>query len=347
MKATFVSRCKCKYRVRWFYSKGAFLVLVWIMLLTITCFSVGHVLNITYTAILQNDGLNIPKWVNAIPAIFGMFGAVFSGWLADAKLGNYRVLKCSFVLLFFTSLCCSACTIVPGNMPYIYVKSFLFCIGVGTFVVSTVACLVTLLQLGLDQMPDASSSSITSFISWFIFSIFAGIWISTLSIHFYSNKTLSILIFQLYSLVPPFCVTGVLVSDFIFAKKLLIIEPKSPQSLKTIYQVLKFAAKHKAPLNRSALTYWEEDVPSRMDLGKSRYGGPFTTEQVEDVKTILRLLPLCLTLWLLGCSLAFFIHQLLLRFIFLIGPYIHPCFWPYSLTTLGGVVWFGLSYMSL
>ena len=41
-----------------------------------------------------------------------------------------------------------------------------------------------------------------------------------------------------------------------------------------------------------------------MDLGKSRYGGPFTTEQVEDVKTILRLLPLCLALWLLGCSLA-------------------------------------------
>ncbi len=73
-----------------------------------------------------------------------------------------------------------------------------------------------------------------------------------------------------------------------------------------MYRVLKFAAKHKAPLNRSALTYWEEDVPSRMDLGKSKYGGPFTTEQVEDVKTILRLLPLCLTLWLLGCSLALF-----------------------------------------
>ncbi len=73
-------------------------------------------------------------------------------------------------------------------------------------------------------------------------------------------------------------------SIFLLAPKWLIIEPKSPQSLKIIYQVLKFAAKHKAPLNRSALTYWEEDVPSRMDLGKSRYGGPFTTEQVEDVK---------------------------------------------------------------
>ncbi len=102
----------------------------------------------------------------------------------------------------------------------------------------------------------------------------------------------------------------VLILDFFLAKKWLLIEPESSQSLKTIYRVLKFAAKHKAPLNRSALTYWEEDIPSRMDLGKSRYGGPFTTEQVEDVKTILRLLSLCLTLWLLGCSLAIF-HPLI------------------------------------
>ncbi len=98
----------------------------------------------------------------------------------------------------------------------------------------------------------------------------------------------------------------VLILDFLLTKNWLILEPKSPQSLKTIYRVLKFAVKHKAPLNRSALSYWEEDVPSRMNLGKSRYGGPFTTEQVEDVKTILRLLPLCLALWLLGCSLATF-----------------------------------------
>ena len=37
------------------------------------------------------------------------------------------------------------------------------------------------------------------------------------------------------------------------------------------------------------LTYWEDDIiPSRVDLGKSKYGGPFTIAQVEDVKTILR-----------------------------------------------------------
>ena len=31
-------------------------------------------------------------------------------------------------------------------------------------------------------------------------------------------------------------------------------------------------------------------IPSRIDLGKHKYGGPFTTEQVEDVKTFLHLI---------------------------------------------------------
>ena len=95
-----------------------------------------------------------------------------------------------------------------------------------------------------------------------------------------------------------FCTSIVLCSFFVFGKKWLIIEPKSPQSLKNIYGVLKFAAKHKAPLNRSAFTYWEEDIPSRIDLGKSRYGGPFTLEQVEDVKTFFRLLITFLPVWI-------------------------------------------------
>ena len=38
------------------------------------------------------------------------------------------------------------------------------------------------------------------------------------------------------------------------------------------------------------MTYWEEIIPRGMDLGKRKYGGPFTSEQVEDVKTFFRLL---------------------------------------------------------
>ena len=48
--------------------------------------------------------------------------------------------------------------------------------------------------------------------------------------------------------------------------------------------------KHKYPLHCSAFTYTDDYVPSRLDFAKELYGGPFTTEQVENVKTLLRIL---------------------------------------------------------
>ena len=64
--------------------------------------------------------------------------------------------------------------------------------------------------------------------------------------------------------------------------------------IKLIGKVLNYARKNKYPRNRSALTYWEKDYPSRLDLGKEKYGGPFSEEQVEDFKTVLQLIPLLL-----------------------------------------------------
>ena len=79
-------------------------------------------------------------------------------------------------------------------------------------------------------------------------------------------------------------------------------------SLKIIFQVLKYSYHHKYPERRSAFTYWENDIPSRIDLGKEKYGGPFTYEQVEDVKTFFRLLLLIFSLFgfhLLGDGQSF------------------------------------------
>ena len=65
--------------------------------------------------------------------------------------------------------------------------------------------------------------------------------------------------------------------------------------VKHIFKVLNYAKHHSQPVFRSAFTYGE--VPSRLDLAKIRYGGPFTTEEVEDVKTFGRILLVLISLF--------------------------------------------------
>ena len=228
-----------------------------------------------------------------------------SGWLADQKFGNFKVFRAGCVLMFLGSV--SLCL-------EILVLTYIDSNGRGSFIASIVAasltnlvflsggsaCLVTVFQFGLDQMPDASSTDTINYILWYCISVTVGFWSSNSLYQIIKDCSSQQPFFQIWSLYPIFCTSILLCSLFVFGEKWLIIEPKSPQSLKDIYRVLKFAAKHKSPLNRSAFTYWEEDIPSRLDLGKSRYGGPFTIEQVENVKTFFRLLttlvPVCVNI---------------------------------------------------
>ena len=298
-------QCRCKYRVRWFYSKGAFLTLVWCLLVSMIATTEANM----FISLVNFH--QFPYWISLIPFLFIVPVLLLSGWLADKKFGNYKVARFGLIVLFLGT---SGGTIYTLFLEVLsdeiqYLAAISFCIVSSVIIVGLACFVITSLQLGLDQMPDASSSNITSFVAWYVFSLVVGYWISNVISYTqwscisyglgFDDKN----IVQIWTLYPSLCMTIVLVLDFLLAKEWLIIEPKSPQSLKIIYQVLKFAAKHKAPLNRSALTYWEEDIPSRMDLGKSRYGGPFTTEQVEDVKTVLRLIALSFPILVVAIAL--------------------------------------------
>ena len=45
--------------------------------------------------------------------------------------------------------------------------------------------------------------------------------------------------------------------------------------------------------------YMEEEHPSWLDFDKKQFGGPITEEEVEDVKTVLRLL-MCISISVSG-----------------------------------------------
>ena len=78
-----------------------------------------------------------------------------------------------------------------------------------------------------------------------------------------------------------------------------LIDQASRNPYQLVYKVIKFATQHKTLIHRSAFTYCEDELPSRMDLGKDKYGGPFTTEQVEYVKAFLGIMVLLLPLGLM------------------------------------------------
>ena len=87
----------------------------------------------------------------------------------------------------------------------------------------------------------------------------------------------------------------------LYYQKFLHIEEIKRNPLKTVMQVLKYSYRHNQPEHISAFCYCENKLPSRIDLGKSKYGGPFTYEQVEDVKTMFMLLLLILSLFRIQC----------------------------------------------
>ena len=105
--------------------------------------------------------------------------------------------------------------------------------------------------------------------------------------------------------------------------ELLAYVPESkcllPQPYIMVFKVINFARKNKYPFQCSAFTYCDDYIPSRLDFAKDRYGGPFTAEQVENVKTFLRIL---LVLFTIGAVLVLEVPA---------SYFIFPLFSPYVL----------------
>ena len=150
------------------------------------------------------------------------------------------------------------------------------------------------IQFGLDQMQSAPSQELASYARWSVFVLFLAFCIS-FTIGNILDK-FSKFTNLVYTLGPIFVCLTVGCAIFGFCLKcLLIIEPPpAVDPLKLNWKVIKYAWNHKNPVNRSAFTY-NDDPPSRLDFGKNRYGGPFTTDEVEDIKSFWNVLAVTLS----------------------------------------------------
>ena len=195
----------------------------------------------------------------------------------------------SFALLFISSAASLIYNLTDAPeqewLLWIAISFFLLCC------ITFIAFEGTILQFGLDQLPEATSDELSSYIHWYVWTLC----IIQLPIQNYLIKPSkdTCIILLTVSMVISAGMLVLCLALYIGARGcniLFIREPPSGSPYMSVFKVLQFAKNHKTPLHRSAFTYWEDDPPSRLDMGKDKYGGPFTNEQVENVKTFFRLL---------------------------------------------------------
>ena len=289
---TSIPPCHCRpgYRARRVKSKGAVLVIVW-SLLTWACSSASAA---NVEVIFQTTAFEIINGVTTVVLY------VFIGWLADVYFGRYKVMKVSVWLMWLGSVCGTLLLVIHFLSPHDVLKYISIVVAYACSVVGSTGLIVNVVPFGTDQMVGASSEEISAFIHWFVWAMYtgegSGYMVNSLSCTVIKGDQ-TILVSMLFAVA----VSSVALCLDFLCRNWLVIESVSQNPLKSVFSVLKYAVTHKHPARRSALTYWEEDIPSRIDLGKSKYGGPFTTEQVEDVKTFFRLL-------VVSVAISFFIY---------------------------------------
>ncbi len=216
----------------------------------------------------------------------------FAGLVSGVHFGTYKVMRIGLWLMWIGSIGTVAMLTLQGLLlehNYTTVVSVSHFFSIIIAVVGIFVFAVNSIPFGLDQMPESSTEQITAFIHWFVWSVFAGLTTGELGSLLYSCTQMDYHNTNMICAFISAVISSIaLCTHFTFHGR-LIIEPASKNPVKTVFRVLKFAAKHKKPVRRSAFTYCEDERPSRLDLGKSKYGGPFMTEEVEDVKTCLRM----------------------------------------------------------
>ena len=216
----------------------------------------------------------------------------FCGWLSDTKIGRGNAIYLSLwfgwvgTLLQSISYCLQydSCgiTALIGKYAFSGVAFVLLS-------VSSAFMFTNILPYGIDQMMNVSSVKIRAFIHWIV-------WVYLFCINVFG-----------YFLITEYQTGALIIAVAGFALFSLFLclhfnlqhhfeHIPIPNPYKIVFKVLKYSIHNNHNRRqRSAFTYWGKE-PSRIDLAKERYGGSFTHEQVENVKTFLRILAVIIVL---------------------------------------------------
>ena len=233
----------------------------------------------------------------AILAVIAMFYPL-GGFLADVYCGRFKMVMIGLGFLTFSF---SSLIVVFiwfgiitkfGHHRFKLLREYpfkevapVYYIGFGTFCLSAfgiVAFQANSIQLGLDQLMDTPSRGLSIFIHLAVWANVLGTTIMGIGGALLECPTSQITVRIAWNVLPILIVFSIpfLLIITCCKRQWFYTEPSHRNPYWNVLKVLNFARKHKYPLQRSAFTYCDDERPSRIDFAKSRYGGPFTTEQV-------------------------------------------------------------------
>ena len=303
-------------------SKAAIMILIWTALMSLIY---GSFLNPeVYLFVFVTPQSALVSWYTEIivasctyaVSAFWLLFYPLAGYCADIRYGRYKVVRCSVC----TTWCGLLTVVVIGGILNAIILPIMLSrlwfgddpsyialwaiyglvMGVlGLFLLISIwiafaGFLANVIQFGVDQLNDSPSRDSFLFIHWFLFTLYIGISFGKL-VWSAANATgfLSLSIFGLVLLVVLVCVP---VTFCVAKRRWFVIDTGIGNPYKEVARVVGFARRNKIPIQRSAFTFWEDDIPTGLDLGKDKYGGPFTTEQVENVKSFFGIVVILLSI---------------------------------------------------
>ena len=310
------SRCVVRHANRWrrrrnFGASNILLIITWEFIVRCSLGLTMHKLQYFAPNLEkeEEDG-SVSLWMVKGDTLLGIatlsISCPIASLLAEVVIGRYKLVSYSLKAMWLLSIICCVLSVCQESLPVN--NTTLYKIQLDVLVIPQYlilgAFLVSAVPLALDQITGGLNTNISAFILWFNWAFFSGLAAPRIvgsllydCTYLQPSKASTIM-----SLLPVLLLSVGLILDFHFHHK-LVKEPVTVNPVSLIFKVLKYAAKHKYPVQRSAFTYCENERPTRLDHGKSKYGGPFTTEQVEDVKTFWRVLVVILALSTLHLSL--------------------------------------------
>ena len=286
------ARRVCSYPVQCIKSKGAILM-IWVSTAVYFYLSFVDPIYPKISQALYNQ-FNVFLYLSPM---FQIFYPLF-GWIADAWIGRYRAILYGLYSLIIECIFLTGSLITYEYNPLV---SLIFLYAVGLFnSLGKAAIYANILPFITDQMIGASSDELSAAVYWCYWGFPFSFMVLKDFVCGLQNYPLVTSLLML--IVISFSGLAIALSSLFLCQNWLDKTPQITNPIKHIAKVLNYARKNKYPKNRSALTYCEQDIPSRLDLGKNKYGGPFSEEEVENVKTTLRLIPIIFICSMIGTA---------------------------------------------